>query len=228
MVEPQAFRKSEQDGFPGLVCRFEHRDPLGTIFARTLEIQVNQQGVDYTVTLADTSAGNDIWALTTRGDLPGSSFSFQCYDEQWSHESGVPIRHLTDARLLDVSPVSIPAYPDSTVSMRTADKLLAAVCPDASVALRSLAMQFDADPDEVLQMARDNQLSKLFVRSDRSRRTMSGREALLETMRLRHPDAPIRRRSGKQAQLETLRQRWPAERRSGRQALLETEAMKED
>ena len=117
------------------MARYEHRDLLGTVAAQTLRLAVDRVGLDYEVDLPDTSAGNDVLALTQRRDLRSSSFSFQCYDQELSHENGFAVRHLVSVRLIDVSPVTIPAYPDS------------------SLALRSLAAQFSADPDDVFQMA---------------------------------------------------------------------------
>jgi hypothetical protein len=63
---------------------------------------------------------------------------------------------------------------------------------------------------------------------------MSGREALLETMRLRWPDAPIRPhhlpRTLTQAQMrkQLTDMRYSPGKRSGRQTWLEPDAMKED
>jgi HK97 family phage prohead protease len=152
------------------VARYEHLDLLGTVAAQTLRLAVDRVGLDYEVDLPDTSAGNDVLALTQRRDLRSSSFSFQCCDQELSHEKGVAVRHLVSVRLIDVSPVTIPAYPDS------------------SLALRSLAAQFSAEPDDVFQMARDNQLSKLFVRTDtrgRPATTLTGRQALVQLLAMK-------------------------------------------
>jgi uncharacterized protein len=56
-------------------------------------------------------------------------------------------------RLLDVSPVVTPAYPDTTAG------------------LRSLAEHVGADPKEVHALAAQNRLRTLFVRSDAPRMT---------------------------------------------------------
>ncbi|MGW0579627.1 HK97 family phage prohead protease, partial [Streptomyces sp. NPDC002920] len=63
-------------------------------------------------------------------------------------EQGYPLRRLTGVQLVDVAPVNVPAYPDS------------------SAGLRSLADKFEADLEEVRSMAEADELRKFFVRSD--------------------------------------------------------------
>jgi uncharacterized protein len=212
VVEPRAFSKAEGDGFSGVVARYEHKDLLGTVAAQTLRLSVDSRGLDYEVDLPDTTAGNDVLALTRRGDLRNSSFSFQVYDQDFTHENGTTVRHLTSVRLIDVAPVTIPAYPDATL------------------ALRSLAVQFDADPDDVARMARENTLSKLFVRTDNRGRpatTLTGRQALIRILGMKYPEQQSRSMTGKQAVLETLRLRWPQPPpMTGRQAVVATLGMR--
>ena len=193
LVEPRAVRKSESEGFPGVLAKFEHRDLLGSIASGTLQLRVTPDGVDYTLQCPNTTAGNDVLELTGAGILTGSSWAFQTYDCDWQVENGVTVRHLTDVRIIDVSCVAQPAYPQSTLTVRD--------WRDYDVALRSLAVQYSADPEDVYQMARDNQLSRLFVNTSRSypglgrhkRPTISGRDALLATMAMAHPEASLKR-----------------------------------
>jgi len=228
LVEPRALRKSESDGFPGVTAKYEHRDLLGSVSSGTLRLTVDPaRGVDYEVDLPDTTAGNDVAVLAARKDLTGSSWAFQTYDCDWtSGENGVPVRHLTDVRIIDVSCVAQPAYPDSTLTTRD--------WREVSVALRSLAFQYDADPDEIFDMARNNRLSKLFVNTGRpkpglgrrTRPTISGREALLRTMAMALDPATGRpygkpltpqqeavnamaRKTSHQKVVETMGIRWP-------------------
>jgi uncharacterized protein len=93
---------------------------------------VDRTGLDYEVDPPDCS--NDGYECVQRRDITNSSFAFQVYDQEWQYGDGYPVRHLTSGRLIDVAPVTILAY------------------PDARVGLRSLAVQFDADPSEVEQL----------------------------------------------------------------------------
>ena len=61
-------------------------------------------------------------------------------------------------------------------------------------------MQFDANLDDVFDMARDHQLSKLFCRTDNRGPQRSGAQALKELMALTTDEK--RRRSWREAQLE--------------------------
>jgi Escherichia/Staphylococcus phage prohead protease len=180
IVEPRAFSKSEGDGWPGAVCRYLHDDSMlcGTTAAGTLGLSVDKNGLDYVVDLPESRS--DVLELVQRGDVTASSFAFQTHDEDWSRDGNTAIRHLLSVRLIDVAPVTSPAY------------------PDASVALRSLALQFDADPEDVATLARTNELRKLFTDTRGPRRTLSGRQALVELMASK-PGVPQRKTSPTQA-----------------------------
>jgi hypothetical protein len=94
---------------------------------------------------------SDVFELAERGDQPGSSFSFQAFQDDWKlGDGGVPERHLVSGRLIDVAPTAVPAYPDSSIK----------------VAYRSLAMRFDADEDEVAELIAQGKGRSLFQRTD--------------------------------------------------------------
>lgn len=125
-VDPGAFNKSLADGVP-VFARFNHDSSLllGTTESGTLTLEVDGTGLRYTVDLPDTQAGRDVQVLAKRGDLRYSSFAFQTMDDEWDlTPDGFPLRTLTAVRLIDVAPVTDPAYRDTTAGMRSlADKL---------------------------------------------------------------------------------------------------------
>jgi uncharacterized protein len=93
---------------------------LGTIAAGTLGISLDNVGLDYTVDLPDASAGNDTLDLVSRGDIRNSSIAFQAYEDEYTTGgSEIPLRHMVSVRALDCSPASTPAYPDATVAIRS-------------------------------------------------------------------------------------------------------------
>jgi HK97 family phage prohead protease len=144
-LEPSFFNKSQGDGWPMVVARFEHDKLmlLGTHASGTLALKTDKTGLDYSVRLPETRS--DVWELADRGDLVGSSFSFQAYEDDWRlGKDGYPERCLVSGRLVDVAPTAIPAYPDSTLK----------------VAYRSLAMHADASIDEVEQYAESGRLAE--------------------------------------------------------------------
>lgn len=184
VIEKSAFNRSQNDGYPGVLCRFEHEALLGTTAAGTLQLCTDATGLDYTCDVAPTTDGDNALALIGRGDIRSSSFAFQTMEQAWSHEANLPVRHLVSVRLVDCSPVAIPAYEDATV------------------ALRSLGIQFDAPPEEIFDMARDKQLSKLFCRTDNRGPQHNGAQSLKKLMAQTTDER--RRRSWRQAQVELM------------------------
>jgi HK97 family phage prohead protease len=93
---------------------------LGRTKSKTLTLEDSQDGLRYKIKLPNTTAANDLAESIDRGDLDGTSFGFVCRDCNWSAtEDGETIRTLTEIELLEVSPCSWPAYPDSSVDLRS-------------------------------------------------------------------------------------------------------------
>lgn len=60
-----------------------------------------------------------------RGDVTGSSFMFRATKQEWDDtDPNVLIRTITEAELYEVSPVTTPAYPSSSVGVRSAEQVL--------------------------------------------------------------------------------------------------------
>lgn len=94
--------------------------PLARTTNGTLEITADENGLFYRGELSDTTAGRDLYTMIQRGDISQSSFAFIIGEERRDDNN---VRHVTKiSRLLDVSPVSYPAYEATTVSARNADR----------------------------------------------------------------------------------------------------------
>ena len=148
-IAPGFFNRSRSQDWPDVVARYNHDDNmlLGTSAARTLRLGIDDIGLTYDVDVPQARA--DVYELVQRGDVRQSSFAFIADEDDWtSDDTGYPMRTLVQGRLLDVAPVNVPAYSDT------------------SVGLRSLARRFDAPVDEVRKMAEVNELSKFFRRTD--------------------------------------------------------------
>jgi len=90
-------------------------------------MSVDEIGLRYEFPVPDTTYGRDLAANIEAGIVRGSSFSFQIAPggESWSIEEGRSIRTVTKIdSLIDVGPVTFPAYPDAdaTVAKRSYDK----------------------------------------------------------------------------------------------------------
>lgn len=149
VVDPVAFNQSRGDGWPEVIARYNHDDNqlLGTTAAGTLRLGLDSYGLSYEVDPPSSMA--HVTELVQRGDVRKSSFAFRTISDDWTMtEQGYPLRRLTGVQLVDVAPVNVPAYPDSTAG------------------LRSLATKFEADLEEVRSMAQADELRKFFVRTD--------------------------------------------------------------
>lgn len=96
---------------------------LGRQSAGTLRLKVDGDGLAFEVDLPDTSYARDLRALVSRRDLTGASFGFVPGEDKWSTApDGKQIRtHLSVAELVDVSPVTFPAYEGADVALRHYD-----------------------------------------------------------------------------------------------------------
>ena len=123
-ISPRAFDRALQR--PDDVRALFNHSPnlvLGRTSSGTLRLSKTATGLKYEVDLPDTAVARDVAALIRRGDVTGSSFGFRVLKDRWD-ERGVekgklPLRTITDLELWDVSPVTYPAYPQTSVSART-------------------------------------------------------------------------------------------------------------
>ena len=131
------------------VRAFFNHDPnhlLARTSSGTLKLSVDEKGLKYEFSVPDTSSGRDLLVSMDRGDITQSSFAFTVEDDSWEERDGIDIRTINKVkRLYDVSPVSIPAYPDAN---------------DLSVAQRSLAINKEQQTrkDEEKDLIRRNLL----------------------------------------------------------------------
>lgn len=88
---------------------------LGTTAAGTLSLRADRSALHFAVNLPDTTYARDLAELVRRGDLTGASFAFIPGEETYDRNAGGRHRvtHTRARRLLDVSPVTFPAYPDA-------------------------------------------------------------------------------------------------------------------
>jgi hypothetical protein len=122
-IEPGAFAKALKND----IRSFFNHDPnlvLGRTKSGTLRIKEDARGLSYEVDLPDTQAGRDVATSMERGDVDGSSFTFRVTDEEWIEERGnLPLRIVREVELYEVGPVTMPAYEDTTVAMRSLDAM---------------------------------------------------------------------------------------------------------
>lgn len=80
----------------------------------------DKKGLKYRTVLPDTTLAKDVRQLIKDKIIHQSSFAFTVKEQTWEHNDKKPsVRTITKVkRLYDVSPVTSPAYKDSTVGAR--------------------------------------------------------------------------------------------------------------
>jgi len=94
--------------------------PLARTSNETLELSQDDTGLYYRAKLSNTQAGKDLYEMIKRGDINQSSFAFMIGEESRDADDVRVIEKV--ARLIDVSPVTYPAYQAATVFARAEEK----------------------------------------------------------------------------------------------------------
>tara|TARA_R100001463_G_scaffold60581_1_gene113147 strand:- start:252 stop:2105 length:1854 start_codon:yes stop_codon:yes gene_type:complete len=85
---------------------------LGRSGAGTLELELDDTGLKYRVHLGEQQYAKDLYESVKRGDISQSSFAFTIAEQSWNENRTVRSVDKV-ATLLDVSPVTYPAYKDT-------------------------------------------------------------------------------------------------------------------
>lgn len=118
-IAPGAFDGVLDDDVRGLI-NHDSNLILGRNSAGTLRLGIDDRGLSYEIDLPDTSYARDLGVSMARGDISQSSFGFFVEHDDWNEDSdGRVVRTITKVgRLLDVSPVTYPAYPQTSSEAR--------------------------------------------------------------------------------------------------------------
>lgn len=121
-LAPTAFTRALADKTTDVRALWNHNADhlLGRQASGTLRLGVDSQGLEFEVDLPDTELGRSIKVHAERGDLTGASFAFIPDADSWSERDGRRLRtHTSVGRLVDVSPVTFPAYEGAAVALRS-------------------------------------------------------------------------------------------------------------
>jgi HK97 family phage prohead protease len=118
IIRPGAFRNAlEAD-----VRALWNHDPnyvLGRTKNGTLTLAEDEKGLAVEIRPPDTQWARDVMESIRRGDVDQMSFSFRSVRERWlTDRDGQQVRELLEVELFDVSPVTFPAYQETTVQVR--------------------------------------------------------------------------------------------------------------
>jgi HK97 family phage prohead protease len=129
IIDPKALDGADMSDVKGL---FNHNPDflLGTTRAGTLTLTRSADGgLNYEIAYDDTDPDHQrVMAKIRRGDIVGSSFAFRVAPngDNWVHEStddsDIYVRTVTAfSKVADVSPVTNPAYADTSTAHRSLD-----------------------------------------------------------------------------------------------------------
>jgi len=125
VIEPGAFTASLASDVRAVI----NHDPnllLGRTTSGTLRLSEDTHGLRYEVDPPDTSYADDLLVSVQRGDITQSSFAFsipedgQVWDKP-TRRGDLPLRRIRKVELYDVSPVTYPAYSQTSVSARASE-----------------------------------------------------------------------------------------------------------
>jgi HK97 family phage prohead protease len=157
-IAPGAFRKTLTET-PDVRLLINHEGlPLARSKNGTLKLNEDDRGLYFEAELADTTEARDIYKLVERGDVDQMSFGFRVIRQKWSDDRSR--RVLTEVSLADgdVSVVTYPAYPTTTVEAREkiAKALEAAksgrdVSPEDMAVLQSVFSDLDEGHEYIMR-----------------------------------------------------------------------------
>lgn len=121
-IDPHAF-DSVMKAKPDVRALWNHNPDhvLGRTSAGTLSLNIDSRGLAYSIDPPDTTLAKDLLVSMRRKDISESSFGFVVKRDQWTDnpDGSVERRILEFDELLDVSPVTYPAYSGTTAQARS-------------------------------------------------------------------------------------------------------------
>lgn len=119
IIRPGAFAQAIESDDVRALWNHDSNYVLGRNKSGTLQLVEDERGLRVEITPPDTQWARDLSESMRRGDVDQMSFGFQVVDDRWYTENGEEFRELLKVRLFDVSPVTYPAYPATTIAMRS-------------------------------------------------------------------------------------------------------------
>lgn len=92
---------------------------VGRTGAGTLSLSEDATGLAFENQLPDTSDGRDLVVQLERKDIAGMSFGFITRKQEWDETVDPPKRTILEAELYEITYTAFPAYPDTSVGLRS-------------------------------------------------------------------------------------------------------------
>lgn len=91
---------------------------LGRTTAGTMTLTADERGIYPDIMVPDTQWARDALVSLRRGDVSGFSFGFYVREDNWMVTGREIVRQVLRGELLEVSPVTFPAYPTTSAQAR--------------------------------------------------------------------------------------------------------------
>jgi HK97 family phage prohead protease len=120
VIRKGTFKKTVRESDIRALWNHDPNYVLGRKSARTLRLEEDEKGLLTRIFPPSTQWARDLMTSIERGDVSQMSFGFNTIKDRWlpAGEDGLPVRELLEVRLLDVSPVTFPAYQQTEVHVR--------------------------------------------------------------------------------------------------------------
>jgi uncharacterized protein len=133
-ISPGAFKRSLKDSDIRAFDSHDQSKIVGRESNGTLSLKEDERGLRVEITPPDTSVGRDLVENVRSGLLDGMSIGFTLSPDAvlWDFKSKPAIRHIREAGLVEVSVVAIPAFPDTSVALRSFEEAMKQQGPRAA------------------------------------------------------------------------------------------------
>ncbi|MEQ8176674.1 MAG: HK97 family phage prohead protease [Syntrophomonadaceae bacterium] len=120
-IKPGAFANSIKNSDIRALWNHNPDYVLGRNRAGTLSLVEDEKGLKIEITPPDTTWARDLMESMRRGDVDQMSFGFRTKQDEWDERDPKNVvRTLIEVELFDVSPVTYPAYPATSIGVRSA------------------------------------------------------------------------------------------------------------
>jgi uncharacterized protein len=121
LIEPTALDNLFERGTPDTRGRLDHKVVLGRTKNGTMFLTKTDKGIDYEIFVnPNDPEAMGAYEKVRRKDVDGASFMFTVAREVWEVMDGIPLRRVQEIdELMDVGPVTYPAYPQASANARS-------------------------------------------------------------------------------------------------------------
>jgi len=122
-IAPKAFTKAIKNSDTRALFNHDSNYVLGRISAKTLDIREDEKGLKFSIIPPDTTWARDLSVSLGRGDISQCSFGFTLGIDEWKEGKDGVTRTIKEVdKLPDISIVTYPAYPDTSVALRNMEQ----------------------------------------------------------------------------------------------------------